>query len=330
MKLKIVIGTIISVFFLYLSFQQVDLTSFWDTVINTRYYLLIFSAALFMMVHLIRAYRWKYLMILQKNIRLYSTFSALYIGYFANNVLPMRAGEFLRAYVIGRNENIPKSTVLATILVERIIDVLSLLITASAGLIFLPIPHNEHYEAVKGVGIALFVLEAIVILFCVMLIWKKDTTLRLTMLLFSLFPENIKDRGSRIVKSFLDGLEVIKISRHYFTLLWTTAVIWLFNLFSVYIILIATGVRLDTLTMFVAAIVTMIFSTFAVTVPSSPGYVGTYHYAAQVGLQLFSVSPDTALGFAFILHMTGFLPVTVIGFFFFLRENLKLAAVKNE
>jgi len=329
MKLKLIIGILISIVFLYLSFLKVDVQSFWNALVSAQYWYFFPAMAVVIFLFILRAYRWKYLLILQKNMSLLNVFSATSIGAFANNVLPMRAGEFIRAYVVARNEKTSASAILATILVERIADVFSLLIIAVAAILLLPIPQSEHYETIKSFGSMLLLVEVAVLVFCFMLLWKRDFTLRLTHRVLSVFPKKIAKAGSGIVDSFLDGLEILRAVQHLFTVIWSSFAIWLLNFIVIILIMLAFNIRLDIPTMLVAATAVLIFSAFSITIPSSPGFIGTYHFFTQQALVLFSIDPNIGLGFAVVLHASSFIPITLTGFYFFLKENVKFAAVTS-
>jgi len=283
-----------------------------------------------MVIFALRAYRWKYLLILQKNIPFFPVFSATSIGFFANNVLPFRAGEFLRAYVIGRGENVSKSAVLGTIVVERIIDVLTLLFIAVIAIIFLPIPKTPQYEMIKYFGIILLIIELSVIIFCFMLVTRRNFTLRFTDRVLKILPGKIQEGGKNIIKSFLDGLEIMKATQHFFRLIVSSFAIWFVAFLQIYIMLSAFNVNLNIFTMIVASIVNMVLISFALTIPSAPGFVGTFHAAAKEGLVMFSVDANIASGFSVLLHASSYLPITLTGFYFFLRENIKFSAAKAE
>jgi len=330
MKTKLIIGILIGVVFLTWAFRNVDFAEFWNTLKTAQYRYFILALAISMVIFALRAYRWKYLLILQKNIPFLPVFSATSIGFFANNVLPFRAGEFLRAYVIGRGERISKSAVLATILVERIIDVLTLLFIAVIAIVFLPIPKNTHYETIKYFGIILLIIELSAIIFCFMLVTRRDFTLRVTDRILGILPKKIQEMGKNIINSFLDGLEIMKAAQHFFRLIVSSFAIWFVAFLQIYIMLSAFNVNLDISTMIVASIVDMVLISFALTIPSAPGFVGTFHAAAKEGLVMFSVDANIASGFSVLLHLSSIIPITITGFFFFLRENIKFYAAQAE
>ena len=330
MKFKLLLGIVISFAFLFWAFWDVDFAGFWSALKTARYRYFALAVVFSVAQYFVRAYRWKYLLILQKNISFPSVLSALFIGFFGNTVLPFRAGEFLRAYVIGKNEHIPKSAVLATVLVERIIDVLSLLLVAVIALFFLPVPESLHYDMIKNFGAILFAVEIGVIFFCFMLLLKRKVALKVIETVLGVFSGTIQKKGEVIVLSFLDGLEILRSTRHIFRLVITTTVIWLLVLLQCYAVLSAFGVSYGILTMFVIVTVNMVLVSFALTIPSAPGFVGTFHAAAKEGLAIFSIDPAIASGFAVLLHASSFLPPIIGGFYYFLQENIKLSSAHSE
>ena len=132
MKLKVAIGLIISVVFIYLTFHTVDLKQIFHIIANANYLWLIPAIALMLISHYLRALRWQLMIEPIKNVKITPLFSALMIGYAANNVFPFRAGEFFRAYAIGKSEKISTSSAFATVFVERfVLDFIPLLVILS-------------------------------------------------------------------------------------------------------------------------------------------------------------------------------------------------------
>lgn len=128
MKKQFLLGILISAIFLYLAFRNVDLTKM-ISALQQAHYLWLIPGILFMFLSLlIRAYRWHYFLLPIREVKFSKLFSAMMIGYMANNVFPLRLGELLRAVAIGRSAGISRASAFATIIVERIIDIISLLI----------------------------------------------------------------------------------------------------------------------------------------------------------------------------------------------------------
>ena len=138
-SLKIIFGLLISFGFLFLAFRQLDFQQMKQAFSLANYWLLIPSLVIIFSSHWLRSLRWQFLLNPVKKIPVGNLFSALLIGYAANTILPAHLGEILRAYVIGRKREISVSSALATIVVERIIDVLSIVLIMAITLIIYPI-----------------------------------------------------------------------------------------------------------------------------------------------------------------------------------------------
>ena len=136
MNWKLFFSVLISTLFLILAFNRVNLYELKDTLETANYIYLIPAVLLTILSLWIRAVRWGYLLQPVKKININSLFSATAIGLMANNLLPARLGEFVRAYVIGKKELISKSASFATIVVERIFDGLTILLFFNVVAIF--------------------------------------------------------------------------------------------------------------------------------------------------------------------------------------------------
>ena len=124
--LKFTIGFVISAVAVWFSMRDVRPTEVWNALRQASYLGFFFVCALTIFGFWLRAFRWRWL--LSKRIAIGSLFSATMIGFMANNLLPLRLGEFVRAWALGRREHMSKSTVFATVGVERVLDMLTLLI----------------------------------------------------------------------------------------------------------------------------------------------------------------------------------------------------------
>ncbi|MGE5810758.1 MAG: lysylphosphatidylglycerol synthase transmembrane domain-containing protein, partial [Ignavibacteria bacterium] len=126
-NIKLWISIIISMVFVVLIFYEVDFNKTEQALRDADYIYLPFAVVLSIVTNILRTYRWKYVINPIKKISTHSLFSGVAIGYMANNLLPARLGEFVRAYMMGKKEGISKSATLATIVLERILDGLALL-----------------------------------------------------------------------------------------------------------------------------------------------------------------------------------------------------------
>ena len=166
--LKLGLGIVISIVFMYLAFRKVDLNQMLESFkgINYSYLLLIFFSVL--VSDWLRAIRWQYFLIPIKKIDITSLFSSIRIGYAANVLLPARLGDVIRAYIIGKKRDISAGCAFATIVTEKIADMFSLLILMALTLLIYPFP-----DWVTNSGYIMFFVTTGFFLFLILL--KRNT-----------------------------------------------------------------------------------------------------------------------------------------------------------
>lgn len=294
------IGIVLSLFFLWLVFRKVNFGELGTALKSANYWWILVALLLSTIIFIPRAYRWQFILNPIKHTRFGNAFGATTIGFMANSVLPARLGEIVRAFVIGYSEGISKSASFATIVVERVFDMFILLFFFFGLLIAFPFP-----EVLKKAATWALVVTFIALGFLVFL--KKYPNYALKLLNF--LPKKIEIPLKSFLASFVAGLEILKDWK---TILWIfvqSIFIWSLVAVVYYILFYAFNLELS----IGAAFIIMIISCFGVMIPSSPGFIGTYHYFAVLGLSAFGVSKDIALSAAIVGHIVGFLPVVLIG-----------------
>jgi len=258
-----------------------------------------------------------------KDCHVHPLFSALMVGYAANNLLPLRLGEFLRAYAVAKSQTISKTSAFATVIVERLLDLMSLLLFLGLTVLLFPLPPE-----VKTAGYAVAGLTFFLIVFVVFLMAKTDATMGLVR---KLLPQKIFKVVDKLMRSFLDGFEVFRKSEHYLLVAVTSVAIWLLYAAVVYLAFFAFDFQGHYDIGVYASLVVLVIISVGITIPSSPGFVGTYHWFCMLGLSLFGVPKGEALSFAIVSHAINVVPFTIIGLAYFWRENLSLSvAVSGE
>jgi uncharacterized protein (TIRG00374 family) len=312
---KILVGLLISVLFLFLAFRNVDTTQLKNAFIGLNWFYAGMITVVIVFSHWIRAMRWRYLLAPIRWVGVGRLFSALIIGYAANTCLPAHLGEFLRAYVLGKKRSIPASAAFATIVTERLLDMFSLIILMLIAIAVYPFP-----AWIKKSG--WIMAGATLTLFLFMVLLKKETgkTLGLFRLLLKPFPHKVYQRVEKLLTVFLTGFVRLKRPSHYLWVGLYTVGIWLCYSASFWFGLKAFGFQLPWIAPFVMLVVT----TISIVVPSSPGYVGTYHYLCQLGLGLLGIPKGPALAFAFVVHAMNIIPVFLIGLVFAWKEGVSL------
>ncbi len=322
---KIAAGILVSLFFMYFAFRKVDISQMGSAFAKANYWYLLPVVVILLFSHLLRAWRWKLLLTPLGNISMLNVYSALMIGYMANTFVPAHLGEIFRAYVVGRKSEISSSAVFATVVVERVLDMISLVVLLALTLVIYPFP-----DWVKKSGYISFVFIAVFVAVLVLLKVFKEPGLKLLKRILSIFPEKFSLTIYDLVKSFLDGIVPLKHWHHYFTIVVITVFMWacyafIFNLsFYAFDFVNAYDVPWK------ASLALLVVTTISIAVPSSPGYVGTYHYLCQQGLSWFNVPESEALSFAFVAHGMNFIPVLILGFFFLSYEGLSFRNLQKK
>ena len=314
MKGKVFVGLVISAIFIYLAFREVELEEVWVGLKGANYIWLFPALSFMLFSHWLRALRWRYILEPIKKAKVHPLFSALMIGYAANNIFPLRLGEFLRAFAVGKSQRISKTSAFATVLVERLIDILSLLVLLAITFVFFPLP-----DLIKKSGYIIF-LGAVATTGVVILLVRRTES---TILIFKkILPAKIFELVQHVIRSFLDGFIVFKKTEHYLSIIVLSILVWVFYVAVVYVSFYAFAFPANYDINLFSSLVVLVIVSIGIMIPSSPGFVGTYHWFCMKSLALFGIPESEALGFAVISHAVNTIPFTIIGLFYFWRENL--------
>ena len=320
---KMAAGLLISILFLFLAFRKVDFRQMLHAFGSVNYWYLVPAVAVIFLSHWLRAWRWRYLLKPIREIGTAPLFSALLIGYMANTFLPAHLGELVRAYVIGKKKDVPSTAAFATIVVERIIDVFTLLVLMA--LTFIVFPSFPSWVKKSGY----IMMAGIVLLFALLVLMKihRARALQVVDRILRPFSGRLRTRVGRVLGSFLDGIVPLKKRSDYPVVTVLSLLIWLGYALAFQILFRAFGFVATYALPWSAAMVLLVITTISVVVPSSPGYVGTYHYLCQISLGLFAVPKGIALSFAFVMHAVNFIPVLVVGLILVFAGGMNLRSL---
>jgi len=328
MKKRYVIGIIISLIFLYFAFKEVKFKEFIGALEKANYLILIPVLATVIAIFLVRAYRWNFLILPVKKLSYGKLFSALMIGTMANNVLPFRIGEIVRAFIIGKMGNVSRSASFATIAVERVIDIFTILLIATTVISLQEMPDSMF--PFQQIGLILLVI--VVVFFGFTLFLLKNTNFALNVLgkLLKPLPEKYKEKIIQISESFITGLKVIKKKEYYLVIGLLSLAAWFLFVLEAYILFFAFDLPGKYNVPIGASFLIVILGTIAIMIPSSPGFFGTFHLFCKEGLTVYNVPESTALAYAVILHAFSFLPTTILGIIYLGKKNFTFSQIKMD
>jgi uncharacterized protein (TIRG00374 family) len=252
----------------------------------------------------IRAFRWGLLLRPVAVIPARRLFPVLVLGFAANNVLPVRAGELVRAQELYRREGVSRSAILATIVVERVFDGLTLLLLLGMVALLTPLADWFSYVLRAGAVVFLGLLASIVLLAL-----GGDRSLLAARWLLTRLPKRIGARLEAVVQLFLDGLAGVRRPSLLGLVAATSLAAWVVESGVYLLVFGAFGLDLPA---YVALLVTST-ANLAITLPSSQGGIGPFEFFAAQTLIAFGVPDDTATAYAFVAHATVLLPVIPLG-----------------
>ncbi len=316
------VGFLISVIFIWLALRGLQLDEFWGVVKTANYLWLLPGIAIYFVAVWARAWRWHYLLKPVKVVPTRTMFPVTAIGYMGNNIYPARAGEVLRAVILKRREGVSVSASLATIIVERIFDGVVML-----AFVFLNLPElarltsnsgfigNIQQVTVIGTGIFLGALG----IFLLAAMFPSVTIKVGQGFIDRLLPARIREKTSGLMHRFLDGLASLRSPINILMVFITSFIIWLLETGKYWFVMHAFNFSVS----YFALMLMNGIVNLATTIPSAPGYIGTFDAPGIAVLTAYGVDQATAAGYTLVLHVALWLPITLLGAYFMAREGIR-------
>lgn len=321
---KAVVGLAVTVFLLWFVLRDVDFGEVLSNIATGNMLLLAASVFVATFGFFIRALRWHVLLApVLPHSRLRSRFAGVAIGFMANNVLPARMGEFARPYAFSRLEPISITAAFGSLVVERFMDGVILLM-------FLVIPvftagFPDVNALLDGGGLAIFqgavalVLGVLAVLIAMAALPRQF--LAVATWVSRLLPRAWADKGIDLLKGLLDSMAIMRDPRLLALGFAWSLFFWTWHGLSFWLGMLAFGID----TGWWSAIFTEAVVGFGVALPSAPGFFGTFHASANFALTtVYGVSEAQSLAFAFAYHFGGWIPITAIGLWYTWQLGLSL------
>ena len=301
--IKFIIGIIISIGLIYYSLKDFNFSKFSELAYSINYSLIIFSSLILIFTVYLRALRWKILMNDRGKVNF--LYKSELIGYFINNIFPLRLGEFVRAHIVGEKYSVSKPKVFGSIVLERFLDMAAvsflLVILLFKGSFFLNLINQYLFYSLLAV--------LIITVFGILFSYSKNSTLK------------TKNKYLIIILDLYNGFINLRKDNLLFIFLYTF-LIWSFYLFQLYLVQTAFNLNLS----IEQTSILLIISSVAISIPALPGNFGTFEGSVVYSLSLFNIIDD--FGFGFILHAVSFIPYTLLGLVYFI-ENLDIIKKNN-
>jgi hypothetical protein len=315
-------GVLISIVFIWLALRGLRLEEFWDSVKGANYIWVLPGIGVYFIGVWVRAWRWHYLLGPIKKIPTRSMFPITTIGYMGNNIYPARAGEVLRAVILKRKEGVSVSASLATIIVERIFDGVVMLafvfvnlselakLTGASGFV-------GSIQEIAVIGTGVFLGALAVFLLAAMF---PQTTAKFGLgMIERLTPKRLHTRIIGIMHKFLDGLASLRSPLNVLMVFFTSVIIWLLETGKYWFVMHAFNFSVS----FFALMLMNGIVNLATTIPSAPGYIGTFDAPGIAVLTAYGVEHSVAAGYTLVLHVALWLPITLLGAYYLAREGIR-------
>lgn len=325
---KVWIGLAISGLTLFLAFRGVNWADLLVALRAVDLKLLVIAVGVLVLNLVIRGLRWQVLLRTLGNVPFRDVFAFLNIGYMVNDLLPLRAGEVVRSVLLASKEHFNTAAVLATVVVERLLDMLVLAGLALLLMQLMPLPALVKQAAVVAIFVAAAVFGVLWWFARRMDGAGQEASLdRLAPLRLRGAVTNrllvIVDLIWRLARSFAVGLGALRSPRQAGVALGYSLLAW--SMSMVYTWLVLRACQLDIPIM--AALMVVVVVNLGLAIPSSPGYVGVMHFLAVLALTPWAVAQSSALSFAIIYHGVSFLTTLILGLIYLWREGLQLGQI---
>jgi glycosyltransferase 2 family protein len=329
-KGRFIIGILLGVVLLYFFFRNMDLRQIWQIIRTGSGWWIWAAIWLCLFNFFVRSLRWRYFLKPIKWVGVWNAFYTTVIGFSVSAVFPARIGEIVRPYLLGSKENISRSSCLATIVVERLFDTLTVLLMLVCYLLFLIDPEHLSAEArasvrqLKETGLILFAGVALLIVFLYFLKRKPGVKLFLRKA-ERLLPNKIASSLDHFLDSFIEGLSIMDSPILILKIAAWSAFLWFVIALSFWATARAYLAEFPLQNVFLIMIVLAI----GIAVPT-PGGVGGYHLACKIGLtRFFGVPESQATAIAVVSHFINFVPVLILGIFFLWHEGLSAGKITH-
>jgi uncharacterized protein (TIRG00374 family) len=308
------LGVMISAVFLYFALRGLELDRAWLAMRTANYWWIIPGVVVYFFGVWARTWRWHYMLRPIKAVSLVRLFPVVVIGYMGNNVYPARAGELIRAYVLRKNEAVSISASLATIIVERIFDGVIMLLFVFVSLPLTPMPGELRQVVVL---FSLLFFGALAVFFVIAASPARSQAVY-NWFIARLVPPRFQDLVSGFLDRFMDGLHCLRSGRDVLMIFVTSLVIWLAETVKYWFVMHSFDFSVP---FYVLMLMNGVVN-LATTIPSAPGYVGTFDAPGIEVLEQFGVARAMATSYTLVLHVALWLPITLLGFYYMGRESV--------
>lgn len=322
------IGIALSALLLWWALRQVSLSAVWGVLQRSDVALLVIAALVATAIFPLRARRWRTILDpVAPRLPFAPLWRSTAVGMMVNNLVPARAGEIARAYLLTRQTAVPFSASIASLAVDRVFDSIVLLLLAFAAVLDPAFPAGV---SIAGQPIARWAAAGAVIVLAALaglyaLVFFPVQLIRLFQLFARRLSPTLEARGASALHTFSSGLSVLRSPAHFAAVMGWTVAHWLVNALAWWLAFVAVGIQAP----FSAALLLQALIAMGVAIPAAPGFFGVFEAIAVVGLAIYGVPATLATSWAIGFHILSFLPITLIGAYYFVVLGVRFTELRG-
>jgi len=323
--IKYFLAAAITIAAIYVVIKDIDFPILWEILLNVNYFYILLTIPIILFSHVIRALRWKTLLApVHKAKSLFNLFSGVMVGYAVNAFTP-RGGELVRPFVYARREKISLTSTFATIIVERVIDVLTLLFIFAGAFFWYREEIAAAFPYMTPDKIVLyFIAPVLAILALLILIIYTNIGYLLLQKLIKPFSEKFYIKLETLMVKFIRGFAFIKTPSQYFRVIMESFLMWFFYALPLYVTFFAFNFQSVLHLTMGDAVLLLIVVGIGVTIAPTPGSIGVYHWLVTLAMtNLYDITKEDAFAFATVAHAVNYIVQIAFGAAFLLRENIR-------
>lgn len=315
------LGILVSAFILLLLLRMIDWVRVLEELKRVDYWIFIPATLITLLHFFVRSLRWRYLLPKGEKLPLSLLFDAFMIGSLATYLLPLRAGEFIRPYILKRKAEYSFSTAFSSIVIERFFDLSLVLLSFALMVMFVPGVPNLVYQGAAAFG----VIAGAILLFMVAGGIFPDHVSSLSKLFLRPLPEGLQFRIGRFIDDFLAGTTVLHDPFRISAVVILSFVVWGIIYFFYQTLLLLFGISGS----YWIGTAVGVFTALAVAAPSAPGFIGVYQAGCIAALVLFGINREVAAAYSIVTWVFQFLLTLLLGGFCLVRNNLRFADLRR-
>jgi glycosyltransferase 2 family protein len=323
------LGIILSAAFLYLAFRNVPFDSVVENIRRANPWLLILSTIAATLIFPLRARRWRPILDpIAPNLPFTTLWRPTAIGMMLNNVTPARAGELARAFLLSRSTpRVSFPAAFASLAVDRLFDAVVVFVLMFSAMLDPAFPSGARILGRSMSSLAmggLLFIGVVMVAMYVMVLFPSHVLTLYEMIIRRVAPR-FEAKGKVALEALVHGLSVLRTPSRFASVLAWTVAHWLLNALSLWIAFKAVHVEAP----FTAALFLQGLIAMGVAAPQAPGFFGVFEFLGKEGLSLYGVAPDDAATWAISFHFLSYVPITIIGAWYFLRTGLSIGELNK-